>query len=150
VGDEMGGTAADPLQHGLNNNRPPFYKNALLYYNWLSERIGKNVPLDEVVVELLSATGGTVSNPPVNFLPNRARSASSSPKTSPKCSWACASSVRSATTIPFDRWTMDDYYGFNAFFSQIGRKTTDDPHGGHRLTTARVRRGPPLPHPGQS
>jgi len=28
---------------------------------------------------------------------------------------------------PFDRWTMDDYYGFNAFFAQIGRKNTDDP-----------------------
>ena len=28
---------------------------------------------------------------------------------------------------PFDRWTQDDYYGFAAFFSQIGRKQTDDP-----------------------
>jgi hypothetical protein len=28
---------------------------------------------------------------------------------------------------PFDRWTMNDYYGFAAFFSQIGRKGTDDP-----------------------
>jgi hypothetical protein len=28
---------------------------------------------------------------------------------------------------PFDRWTMDDYYGFAAFFSQIGRKAADDP-----------------------
>jgi hypothetical protein len=28
---------------------------------------------------------------------------------------------------PFDRWTMDDYYSFAAFFTQIGRKGTDDP-----------------------
>jgi hypothetical protein len=28
---------------------------------------------------------------------------------------------------PFDRWTMNDYYGFTAFFTQIGRKGTDDP-----------------------
>jgi hypothetical protein len=28
---------------------------------------------------------------------------------------------------PFDRWTMDDYYGFASFFSQIGRKPGDDP-----------------------
>ncbi len=27
---------------------------------------------------------------------------------------------------PFDRWTMDDYYGFASFFSQIGRKTGED------------------------
>ncbi|MEZ6047742.1 MAG: DUF1553 domain-containing protein [Planctomycetaceae bacterium] len=28
---------------------------------------------------------------------------------------------------PFDRWTMDDYYQFSAFFSQIGRKGGEDP-----------------------
>ncbi|HTL19063.1 MAG TPA: DUF1553 domain-containing protein, partial [Patescibacteria group bacterium] len=28
---------------------------------------------------------------------------------------------------PFDRWTMNDYYGFAAFFSQVGRKAGDDP-----------------------
>ncbi|HEU5116867.1 MAG TPA: DUF1553 domain-containing protein, partial [Isosphaeraceae bacterium] len=27
---------------------------------------------------------------------------------------------------PFDRWTQDDYYSFNAFFSQIGRKQAED------------------------
>ena len=28
---------------------------------------------------------------------------------------------------PFDRWTMDDYYSFAAFFAQIGRKPGADP-----------------------
>src|SRR5688500_11810900 len=28
---------------------------------------------------------------------------------------------------PFDRWTMDDYYSFAAFFSQVGRKNSEDP-----------------------
>jgi hypothetical protein len=28
---------------------------------------------------------------------------------------------------PFERWTMDDYYGFAAFFPQVGRKTSEDP-----------------------
>lgn len=28
---------------------------------------------------------------------------------------------------PFDRWTMDDYYGFASFFSQVGYKQSDDP-----------------------
>ncbi|HIG82428.1 MAG TPA: DUF1553 domain-containing protein, partial [Verrucomicrobiales bacterium] len=27
---------------------------------------------------------------------------------------------------PFDRWTMDDYYSFSAFFAQVGRKTGED------------------------
>jgi hypothetical protein len=28
---------------------------------------------------------------------------------------------------PFDRWTMNDYYGWTAFFSQVGRKRGEDP-----------------------
>src|SRR5437773_1222318 len=28
---------------------------------------------------------------------------------------------------PFDRWTMNDYYSFAAFFAQVGRKTGEDP-----------------------
>ena len=27
---------------------------------------------------------------------------------------------------PFDRWTMNDYYGFASFFTQVGRKPGDD------------------------
>ena len=27
---------------------------------------------------------------------------------------------------PFDRWTLNDYYGFAAFFAQIGRKRGED------------------------
>jgi hypothetical protein len=28
---------------------------------------------------------------------------------------------------PFDRWTMDDYYGFASFFAQVKRKPAEDP-----------------------
>src|SRR5690606_22801011 len=28
---------------------------------------------------------------------------------------------------PFERWRMDDYYGFAAFFGRVGRKGGDDP-----------------------
>jgi len=28
---------------------------------------------------------------------------------------------------PFDRWTLNDYYGFAAFFAQVGRKRAEDP-----------------------
>jgi Protein of unknown function (DUF1553)/Protein of unknown function (DUF1549) len=44
---------------------------------------------------------------------------------------------------PFDRWTMDDYYSFAAFFSQIGRKGTDDP----RETIVFNSRGGEVTHP---
>ncbi len=109
-----------------NNNRPPFYKNALLYYNWLSERIAKNIPLNEVVIELLSATGGTVSSPAVNFYQTE-RDQLKLTENVAQVFMGMRIQCAQCHNHPFDRWTMDDYYGFKAFFSQIGNKTTDDP-----------------------
>ncbi len=109
-----------------NNNVPPFYKNALLYYNWLSERIGKNIPINEIVVELLSATGGTVSNPAVNFYQTELDQLKLTENVA-QVFMGMRIQCAQCHNHPFDRWTMDDYYGFKAFFSQIGRKATDDP-----------------------
>jgi mono/diheme cytochrome c family protein len=109
-----------------NNNAPPFYKNALLYYNWLAERIGKNVPLDEIVTELLSSTGGTVSSPAVNFYQTELDQLKLTENVA-QVFMGMRIQCAQCHNHPFDRWTMDDYYGFKAFFSQIGRKNTDDP-----------------------
>lgn len=109
-----------------NNNRPPFYKNALLYYNWLGDRVGKNVPLDEIVIELLSATGGTVSTPAVNFYQTELDQLKLTENVA-QVFMGMRIQCAQCHNHPFDRWTMDDYYGFKAFFSQVGRKATDDP-----------------------
>ena len=114
------------IRSAINNNQPPFYKNALLYYNWLADRIGKNVPLNEIVVELLSATGGTVSNPPVNFYQTEVDQLKLTENIA-QVFMGMRIQCAQCHNHPFDRWTMSDYYGFKAFFSQIGRKQTDDP-----------------------
>ena len=109
-----------------NNNVPPFYKNALLYYNWMADEIGKNRPINEIVVELLSANGGTVSVPAVNYYQSeldRLKLSENVAQVFMGMRIQCAQ----CHNHPFDRWTMNDYYGFNAFFAQIGRKATDDP-----------------------
>jgi hypothetical protein len=114
------------IRSAINNNQPPFYKNALLYYNWIADRIGKNVPLNEIVVELLSATGGTVSNPPVNFYQTEVDQLKLTENVA-QVFMGMRIQCAQCHNHPFDRWTMSDYYGFKAFFSQIGRKQTDDP-----------------------
>jgi hypothetical protein len=116
------------IRSGINagNNAPPFYKNALLYYNWLADEIGKNRPIDRIVVDLLAASGGTVSVPAVNYYQSeldRLKLSENVAQVFMGMRIQCAQ----CHNHPFDRWTMDDYYGFNAFFAQIGRKNTDDP-----------------------
>jgi mono/diheme cytochrome c family protein len=60
---------AELMQIRTFNNGPQqvSYKAALNYYQWLRERIGGNVPFNELVKELLSAKGGTFSSPATNF-----------------------------------------------------------------------------------
>ena len=43
------------------------YKAMFLYYNWLVEKLSKNMPMDQMVQELLGANGGTFKNPATNF-----------------------------------------------------------------------------------
>src|SRR5438105_3505413 len=46
------------------------YKAMLLYYNWLQDKIARNVPVNEWVQELLGANGGTFKNPATNYYQN--------------------------------------------------------------------------------
>jgi hypothetical protein len=102
------------------------YKATLLYYNWLQEQIANNVPIDEMVKELLGARGGTFSSPATNYFQaeqDRLKTAENVAQVFMGMRIQCAQ----CHNHPFDRWTMDDYYSFAAFFAQIGRKPGADP-----------------------
>ena len=51
---------------------------------------------------------------------------------------------------PFDRWTMDDYYSFAAFFAQIGRKPGADPRETIVFNVGRRRSESPGRRPGDA
>lgn len=102
------------------------YKATLLYYNWLQDKIARNVPVNEWVQELLGASGGTFKNPPTNYYQNETDILKVSENVA-QVFMGMRIQCAQCHNHPFDRWTMDDYYSFAAFFSQIGRKGTDDP-----------------------
>src|SRR5690606_10403806 len=89
------------------------------------EQIASGVPLDEMVRNLLSASGSSFTTPQVNFYqvePDTLKISENVAQAFLGIRTQCAQ----CHNHPFDRWTMDDYYGFAAFFSQIGRKTGED------------------------
>lgn len=102
------------------------YKSTLLYYNWLQDKIARNVPVNEWVQELLGANGGTFKNPATNYYQNETDILKVTENVA-QVFMGMRIQCAQCHNHPFDRWTMDDYYGFAAFFSQIGRKGTDDP-----------------------
>ena len=115
---------AELLQIRTNNGMSP--KALTLYDQWLRERVYEGQTIDRIVRDLLPASGGTFSNPPTNYFQT---------ETSPQLIAESVAQVFLGTRIqcaqchnhPFDRWTMDDYYGFASFFSQVGYKPGSDP-----------------------
>ena len=110
----------------MRSNVNVSYKSIVLYYQWLSDQIAKNVPLDAMVRDLLSSTGGTFKTPQTNYYEmeqDRLKISENTAQIFMGMRIQCAQ----CHNHPFDRWTQDDYYNFAAFFAQVGRKVAEDP-----------------------
>jgi hypothetical protein len=101
------------------------YKGMFLYYNWLVEKLSKNTPMDEMVRELLGASGGTFKSPATNFYQNTTENLLLTENVA-QVFMGMRIQCAQCHNHPFDRWTQNDYYGFAAFFAQIGRKQGED------------------------
>jgi Protein of unknown function (DUF1549) len=115
---------AELLQIRTNNGVSP--KGLALYDQWLRQRVRSGVSIDKIVAELIPASGGTFDNPATSYYQT---------ETTPQLLAENVAQAFLGTRIqcaqchnhPFDRWTMNDYYGFAAFFSQVGYKQAADP-----------------------
>ena len=117
---------AELLQIRTNNQTQMSYKATLLYFNWLKDRISKNVPFNKIVQELLAADGGTFTNPATNYYQIE-RDTLKVAENVAQVFMGMRLQCTQCHNHPFDRWTMNDYYGFASFFSQVGRKQAEDP-----------------------
>jgi Protein of unknown function (DUF1549)/Protein of unknown function (DUF1553) len=115
---------AELLQIRTNQNIST--KSMLSYYTWLQNKIAGNVPMDQMVQDLLASKGGTFANPATNYYQNETDTLKTSENVA-QVFMGMRIQCAQCHNHPFDRWTMDDYYGFAAFFSQIGRKGSEDP-----------------------
>lgn len=94
--------------------------------NWIRDQLRKDRPLNEFVSEMTAASGPNIANGPVNLYTMLVHK----PQVDPKMLAADFSQVFLGVQIqcaechnhPFDRWTMDDYYGFVSFFTGVRRK----------------------------
>ena len=94
---------AELLQVRTDPTKNVSQKAMFLYYNWLVDKLSKNMPMDEMVQELLGASGGTFKNAATNFLHDRSPTeiagvADLKMVSAQRCSWAFAFNAPSATT----------------------------------------------------
>ena len=110
-----------------NNANQVSYKSALLWYEWLRDKVANNEPFNQIVFDLLAARGGTFKNPATNYfkLENDVMK-----RTENVAQVFMGTRIQCAQchNHPFDRWTMDDYFGFAALFAQVRKKPAEDPH----------------------
>ncbi len=117
---------AELLQIQTDDNQGMSYKATLLYFNWLKDRIANNVPMDQIVKDLLTSKGGTFTNPATNYYQverDNLKITENVAQVFMGMRLQCAQ----CHNHPFDRWTQDEYYSFASFFSQVGRKRAADP-----------------------
>ena len=107
---------AELLQIRTQNNQF-YYKNAVLYFEWLREQFEQDQPMDKIVQELLGARGGTFSNPAGNFYQVE-RDTLKLTENAAQIFMGMRIQCAQCHNHPFDRWTMDDYYSFASLFAR--------------------------------
>jgi len=105
------------------NQVPQYGRDAKAMYSyaaWIKEQMAKNRPLNEFAAELLVGVGSNFKSPPANLY-------TASDRLTPEKTAEDIAQVFLGIRIqcsqchnhPFDRWTLDDYYGFSAFFAGV-------------------------------
>lgn len=93
------------------------------FYSWMRDSLLANKPYDQIVRELLAATGSVMGNPPVAWY-KRVKDPKQQLEDIAQLFLGVRMQCAQCHHHPFERWSQDDYYSLAAFFSQVGRKPT--------------------------
>lgn len=93
------------------------------FHAWIRDSLLANVPYDQIVRELLAATGTVIENPPVAWY-KRVKEPKEQLEDVAQLFLGVRLQCAQCHHHPFERWSQDDYYSLSAFFTQVGRKPT--------------------------
>ncbi|MCX7419754.1 MAG: DUF1549 and DUF1553 domain-containing protein [Planctomycetia bacterium] len=106
-------------------------KAAEAYYQWIHEQIKSNRPFNEFVADQVTATGSNLTNGPANLYTMLVHNTRFTPKefaaNFSQLTMGIQIQCAECHNHPFDRWTMNDYYGFVSFFTGMKRKLGAEP-----------------------
>ena len=96
-------------------------KGAYVFHRWIRSALERNMPMDQFVRTLLTTDGSTYASPAANYY-RISRDPENAVETTAQLFLGVRIQCAKCHNHPFEKWTQDDYYGFAAFFSQVGRK----------------------------
>jgi hypothetical protein len=95
-------------------------------HGWIRQSLAENKPYDRFVREILGAKGDVSVNPAVVLYRQAGRTDEELVDDTAQLFLGLRIQCARCHHHPFEKWSQDDYYGFAAFFSRIGRKQGQD------------------------
>ena len=96
-------------------------KGSYGFQAWLRGHFQKNTPVDQMVREIVTASGNSYANPPANYY-RIAKDPQSLAETTAQLFLGVRMQCAKCHNHPFERWTQDDYYGMAAWFARVKTK----------------------------
>ena len=111
------------------------------FHDWIRQSLLDNKPFDQFVREVLTASGEVGRNPPVAWY-REVKDQSAQVEDTAQLFLGLRIQCARCHHHPFEKWSQEDYYGFSAFFSQVGRKKghlANEERVFHRVGVAQAR-----------
>ncbi len=128
-------------------DRPAYGTQA--FYSWIRDKLNQNRPFSELAAGVVSASGTIGHSPAVAWY----RSVQKPQEQMQDIAQVfCGQRLQCAQCHhhPYEKWSQQDYFGLAAFFSQVGRKPSDQPaeeaifHQGGAASAQNPRTGQPV------
>jgi hypothetical protein len=112
----------------LRNKRaaPEFAHGTFSFHSWLRQSLYGNKPYDQLVREIVAAAGEPSQNPPVIWY-RELKDTNQQVEDTAQLFLGTRLQCARCHHHPFEKWSQQDYYGFAAFFSRVGRKAGELP-----------------------
>jgi hypothetical protein len=101
--------------------RDTFKRGTYAFHEWIRGSLHNNTPYDEFVRDILAASGEVSSHPPVTWY-REVKDDTQQLEDSAQLFLGMRIQCARCHHHPYEKWSQEDYYGFAAFFSRVGRK----------------------------
>ncbi len=106
------------------NNKQLGEEGAWAMRNWIKQAVSSNLPYDQFVFRVLTASGSNLENPPASYY-KVLRKPDEVMENTTQLFLGVRFNCNKCHDHPFERWTQDQHWSLAAYFAKVGRK--DDP-----------------------
>lgn len=96
------------------------------FHGWLRDSFIANKPFDQIVREIVAASGDIAENPPVAWY-RQVSTTTMQMEDSAQLLLGQRLQCAQCHHHPYEKWSQADYYSYGAFFSRVGRKGGSQP-----------------------